>query len=230
MKNRRDPNSLTDRGQSLSGVLVGCLRRQETVFTCSHRTAASSQNDHIVSDELENHLQMGIIVNGPCVVATNNTGDSPNPPVDDIVVERPVRGSIEPSQQIVNRLMAKPDYRVNALSGNLNFGLSVWKVVDRFPNYPLGDIQTVMVGEFNVCRPLDVCPRIGGDEFRMVATGDIDQGLHLTLHIHGHRFDGSGDDGKLLLEEVPPHRDSMTHQDLIRATAHSSQVNPLCPF
>ncbi len=76
---------------------MGCLRCQEAVLPSSHGAAAGGEDNHIVSNQLENHLKVVVIVNCPSIVTPDYTGNSPNPTIDDIVIERTIRGPVEPS-------------------------------------------------------------------------------------------------------------------------------------
>jgi hypothetical protein len=61
---------------------------------------------------------MGIIVSNPGVVTAHHTGDSPNPAVNDIIVQRSVRCPEETTQEVIDRFVAETHNRVNAFGRN----------------------------------------------------------------------------------------------------------------
>ncbi len=61
----------------------------------------------------------------------------------------------------------------------------------------------------------------------MEVLGQPDQRLHDALHVYDHGFHGSGQDGKLLMQEIAGRWNTLAHQYLIGRAANSRQIHAL---
>ena len=82
--------------------------------------------------------------------------------------------------------MAEPHDLIRCVEGNIDIGFSIFEVLNRFHQDPLGHIGGVVFFKLNVGRAFHVGLGGRGDEFRMVAFGHLGQGLHLALDIDDH--------------------------------------------
>ena len=65
------------------------------------------------------------------IVAAHHTGNSPDPTIDDIVVQGAVGGAEDPAQKVVNRFVAESHDPVLSVGRDFHIGLAVLKILDR---------------------------------------------------------------------------------------------------
>ena len=95
MQNRRNPDGLADFGQPRSAIFPGRFRGQQSGLAAGHGRASGGENDDIVLNQFLDHGQVGAVMGCPRIVAAYHSRDPADPSMDDVVVERPVRGPEE---------------------------------------------------------------------------------------------------------------------------------------
>ena len=96
------------------------------------------------------------------------------------------------------------------------------------PEYVLGPFQRVMLIELHMRRAGDLGLGGSGDDFGMIALGNVRQRLHDALHVHDHGIHRAGDERQFLLQEVTGEGDAVPHQHFVGGTALTRQIDPLC--
>ncbi len=74
-----------------TGILPGCFRDEQSRFSTRHGTASRLKHKDIVFNELFHHGNMTFVVGNPGVVTPHHSRYSPDPAIDDIIVEWPIR-------------------------------------------------------------------------------------------------------------------------------------------
>ena len=120
--------------------------------------------------------------------------------------------------------------------GNRHLGaVATLVVVDGTPDQALGALQGVAPVEAVVGGAHRAGDLAGGDDLGVVRAGDLGKARHAALHVGDHHFDGAGDDGQFLLQEVPRDRNAVTHENLVGGATdpgerHAFRTGILCRF
>ncbi len=164
------------------------------------------------------------------IAAAHHPGHTADTTVNDVIVERAIGGTEQPAQQVVNRFVAEAGNHVGLLLGNAHVLAPIGIVIYHRSEDFLGRVHGVAFVELHMGGAFNMGSGVGGDNFGMVALGDLGQPLHDALDIDHHSLHRAGDDGQLLLQEIAGDGHAVTHQYLVGGAAHAGQIDPFGPL
>ena len=103
----------------------------------------------------------------------------------------------------------------------------IFEVIDGGAQNFFSNGQRSVFIEFDVHCAFDLHLWRSGDNLCMKVLRQGNQRLHNTLNIDYHRFNGSGQNSKLLLQEVACGGYTLTHQDFIGSAANTGEIDSI---
>ena len=107
----------------------------------------------------------------PGVGAANHTGNSPNPAVDDVVIQGHIRSPEGATKHVVDVLVAEAVYPHRLVLGNNYLGLAILKPLDPLLHHSVRALSGFMLLKLNVLGSLHLGPGVGGEELGAVTVG-----------------------------------------------------------
>ena len=214
MQDRRNTYGLADLCQAGTTVDRRRSGREQSVHAGGNTSTAGNENEDIVLDQFLDDGDMFFVVLGPGVVAADDTGDTADPAINDVIVEGIVTAAEGPAQMVLDRLDAESGDLGGLMLRNHDLRTSVLEVFDGHLDDAKGILHGIMFIELDMddIFLLHLGDGMGSNELGMETFGDIGQILKDTLDIDYHRITGTSDNREFLLQESTRWRNTVTLQ------------------
>src|SRR5512139_2125727 len=170
---------------------------------------------------------MEFVVFDACIPAADDSCQSSDTAIDDVVVKRSVAGPEHAAEQVANGLVAESHDHVLLFGGDGHLVLvAIREIVygvahDLFRGLKSVSLVVIIV----LVSPLHLRYRARCNHLGMEALRQIREPLHHALHIHHHGFHRAGYYGYLLLEIVPGNGYPVAHEDFVGGAADAAKAD-----
>ena len=231
VQHRRNADRFADFAQRRARLGQRGFRGQQTRLGAGDGGATGLEHQHIALDQLLGQGDVTVIGNHLGIAATHDADHAADAAIDDGIIQRAEGRAEAATQHVEDGLVGEAGHQFHRLIGDVHPALiTIRVVVDGFADQVGGLLVAVLHVEFDLLGFAGVGNFRSADQFGVEALGHLRQRRHNALHIDHHDFDGPGEDGQLLLQEVAHDGQSVAHQDFIGGAANPGDVDTLRAF